>query len=76
MSLRTAFGSLLAMTLICPAPSVAQQPLPPPDSVRLHQILAQNWAYTMHEHPEDATHPNTHATRRVPAGRLKLALGG
>src|SRR5437867_12688872 len=55
MSLRTAFGSLLAMTLICPAPSVAQQPLPPPDSVRLHQILAQNWAYTMHEFPEYAT---------------------
>src|SRR5437867_260941 len=55
MSLPTAFGSLLAMTLFCPAPSLAQQPLPPPDSVRLHQILAQNWAYTMHEFPEYAT---------------------
>src|SRR6266702_4172506 len=56
MFLRTAFGSLLAMTLFCPVPSLAQQqPVSPPDSVRLHQILAQNWAYTMHEHPEDAT---------------------
>ena len=55
MSLRTAFGSLLAVTLFCPAPSLAQQPVPPPDSVRLHQLLAQNWAYRMHEYPEEAT---------------------
>src|SRR5467141_3932651 len=26
-----------------------------PDSVRLHQLIAQNWAYTMHEYPEYAT---------------------
>jgi len=55
MSLRTAFRSLLAMTLSCPVPVLAQQPVAPPDSVRLHQLIAQNWAYTMHEHPEYAT---------------------
>src|SRR3989442_4644426 len=55
MSLRTAFRSLLAMTLFCPVPALAQQPVPPPDSVRLHQLLAQNWAYRMHEYPEEAT---------------------
>ena len=55
MSLRTAFRSLLAMTLSCPVPVLAQQPVAPPDSVRLHQLIAQNWAYTMHEYPEYAT---------------------
>jgi len=55
MSLRTAIRSLLAMTLSCPLPALAQQPVAPPDSVRLHQLIAQNWAYTMHEYPEYAT---------------------
>jgi len=55
MSLRTAIRSLLAMTLSCPVPALAQQPVAPPDSVRLHQLIAQNWAYTMHEYPEYAT---------------------
>ena len=26
-----------------------------PDSVRLHQLFAQHWDYTMHEYPEFAT---------------------
>jgi uncharacterized protein (DUF885 family) len=55
MSLRTAIRFLLALTLSCPVAALAQQPVSAPDSVRLHQLLAQNWAYTMHEYPEYAT---------------------
>ena len=55
MSLRTTVGSLLALILYRPVSSSAQQPAPPPDSVRLHQLFAQNWEYTMHQYPEFAT---------------------
>ena len=55
MSLRTAVGSLLALILYRPVSSSAQQPASPPDSVRLQQLFAQNWEYTMHQYPEFAT---------------------
>src|SRR5437868_12361691 len=55
MSLRTAVGSLLALILYRPVSSFAQQPASPPDSVRLQQLFAQNWEYTMHQYPEFAT---------------------
>src|SRR5437763_12922789 len=55
MSLRTAVGSLLALILYRPVSSSAQQPASPADSVRLQQLFAQNWEYTMHQYPEFAT---------------------
>jgi len=55
MSLRTAVGSLLALILYRPVSSSAQQPASAPDSVRLQQLFAQNWEYTMHQYPEFAT---------------------
>ena len=55
MSLRTTVGSLLALILYRPVSASAQQPAPQPDSVRLHQLFAQNWEYTMHQYPEFAT---------------------
>jgi len=40
--------------MVLPAVSVSGQAIAP-DSVRLHQLFAQNWAYTMREYPEFAT---------------------
>jgi uncharacterized protein (DUF885 family) len=40
--------------MVLPVAIFAQQP-GTPDSVRLHQLFAQNWEYTMREYPEFAT---------------------
>src|SRR5213592_804843 len=50
---RFAFAWVLGL-MVLPAVSVSGQ-ANAPDSVRLHQLFAQNWAYTMREYPEFAT---------------------
>jgi len=50
---RFAFPWVLGL-MVLPAVSVSGQ-ANAPDSVRLHQLFAQNWAYTMREYPEFAT---------------------
>ena len=45
---------VLALMIVLPVVALAQQSSTP-DSVRLHQLFAQNWAYTMREYPEFAT---------------------
>ena len=40
--------------IVLPVAVFAQQPVTP-DSVRLHQLFAQQWEYTMREYPEFAT---------------------
>src|SRR6266498_2504034 len=50
---RFAFPWVLGL-MVLPAVSVSGQAIAP-DSVRLHQLFAQNWAYTMREYPEFAT---------------------
>ena len=55
MSLRLpAVPVILGLTLSLPVSVTAQQ-ANLPDSVRLRQLLAQNWEYTMREYPEFAT---------------------
>ena len=55
MSLRLpAVPVILGLTLSLPVSVTAQQ-ANRPDSVRLRQLLAQNWEYTMREYPEFAT---------------------
>ena len=43
-----------ALLIVLPVAVFAQQPVTP-DSVRLHQLFAQQWEYTMREYPEFAT---------------------
>lgn len=40
-----------ALVMLLPVGGFAQQP----DSVRLHELFAQRWDYTMREYPEFAT---------------------
>jgi len=54
MSLRTAFGAVLAFALMLPVAATAQD-ASLADSVRLRRLFAQNWEYTMREYPEFAT---------------------
>src|SRR5712692_943082 len=42
------------LMIVLPVAVFAQQPNPP-DSVRLHQLFAQRWEYSMREYPEFAT---------------------
>src|SRR5436190_15039999 len=50
------FLSLWVLGLMALSPaSIAAQQASTPDSVRLHQLFAQNWDYTMREYPEFAT---------------------
>src|SRR6266550_440081 len=51
---RFAFPWVLGL-MVLPAVSLTGQQANAPDSVRLHQLFAQNWAYTMREYPEFAT---------------------
>jgi uncharacterized protein (DUF885 family) len=51
MSLRTAFGVVLALICGLPAQSAAQDA----GNVRLRRLIAENWEYTMREYPEFAT---------------------
>ena len=41
--------------VVLPAVSLTGQQASAPDSVRLHQLFAQDWAYNMREYPEVAT---------------------
>ena len=46
---------VLALFALLPVVGLAQQAGAAPDSARLHELFAQDWAYTMREHPEYAT---------------------
>jgi uncharacterized protein (DUF885 family) len=46
---------VLALLTLLPVVGLAQQSAAGTDSARLHELFAQDWAYTMREHPEYAT---------------------
>jgi uncharacterized protein (DUF885 family) len=54
MTRRFVFPWVLGLMTLSSVPMSAQQSSPP-DSVRLHELFARDWAYTMREYPEFAT---------------------